>query len=108
MRFIWSFSSRLSRKFDELDVILGMDRLTLHDAAANCRRNIYILNTTASKLKLEIVLTICKSSNVFLEELSRLPSVKDVQFAIELVSRTSPILITLHRMGPTELKKLKA
>ncbi|KAA3483446.1 Gag-Pol polyprotein [Gossypium australe] len=44
----------------------------------------YILDTRVSELKLELVPTVCKFPNVFLEELSGLPPVKEVEFAIEL------------------------
>ena len=44
----------------------------------------------------------------FLDELSRLPPYRDVDFIIELHPGTSPISMTPHRMSPIELKELKA
>ena len=43
----------------------------------------------------------------FLDELSRLPPSRDVDFCIELYSGTSPISMTPHRMAPVELQELK-
>ena len=45
--------------------------------------------------------------NVFPDELSGLPSHKDVDFIIELHPVTSPISMTPHRMAPVELQELK-
>ena len=44
---------------------------------------------------------------VFLDELSRLPLYRDIDFVIELHLGISPIFMTLHRMAPTELQELK-
>ncbi|KAA3473528.1 Gag-Pol polyprotein [Gossypium australe] len=76
--------------FDEFDVILGMDWLTLHDAI------------------IESVPVVCEYLDVFPEELPRLPPIREVEFAIELVSGTSLISIAPYRMAPTELKEMKA
>ena len=50
---------------------------------------------------------ICGYENVFPDELSGLPSHRDVDFTIELHLGTSPISMTLHRMAPAELQELK-
>ncbi|KAA3483732.1 DNA/RNA polymerases superfamily protein [Gossypium australe] len=68
----------------------------------------YVLDTKVSESKIESVLVLCEYSDVFLEELLGLPPIREVEFAIELVPRTSPISIALYRMDPIELKELKA
>ena len=50
---------------------------------------------------------VCEYVDVFLEELSRLPPHRDVEFIIKLRPRTSPISMTSHRMAPIELQELK-
>jgi hypothetical protein len=50
---------------------------------------------------------VCEFSDVFLDELPGLPSDRDVEFAIELIPRTPPILKRPYRMPPNELTKLK-
>ncbi|KAA3458732.1 Gag-Pol polyprotein [Gossypium australe] len=122
--------------FDEFDVILGMDWLTLHDAVVNCRLKTielkcdngevlrvetdesgelpivissiaaqiyvrkgceayltYVLNTKMSELKPESVSIVYEYLDVFPEELPGLPPIREVDFGIDLVPGTSPILI---------------
>ena len=49
----------------------------------------------------------CEFSDVFLQDLLGLPPIRAIEFSIELVPGTSPILISLYRMAPVELKELK-
>ncbi|KAA3484593.1 reverse transcriptase [Gossypium australe] len=136
--------------FDEFDVILGMDWLTLHDVIVNYRRKTielkcqnnknlriesdelgglpivissmstqryvrkgcdaylaYALDTKVSKKKIESMPIVCEYPDVFPEELPGLPQVREVKFAIELVSGTSLIFIAPYKMALTELKELK-
>ncbi|KAA3462425.1 ty3-gypsy retrotransposon protein [Gossypium australe] len=110
--------------FDEFDVILGMDWLTLHDAVVNCRRKIielkfqryvrkgceaylaYILDTKVSESKIELVPIVFEFLNMFPEELPGLPPIREVEFAIELVPGTSPISIVPYVMALTEMKEV--
>ena len=46
---------------------------------------------------------VCEYEDVFLKELSGLPSHRDVDFIIELHPGTSPISMTSHRMMLIEL-----
>ncbi|KAG8499085.1 hypothetical protein CXB51_005500 [Gossypium anomalum] len=68
----------------------------------------YVLNTKMPKLKIESVSVVCEYQNVFLEELPGLPLIREIEFAIDLVPRTSLISITPYRMALTELKELKS
>ncbi|KAA3486309.1 Retrovirus-related Pol polyprotein from transposon 17.6 [Gossypium australe] len=77
--------------FDEFDIILGMDWLTVHD-------------TTYLRKGCEAYLAYVIDS----KELPRLPPVREVKFGIELAPGTTPILIAPYRMAPTKLKELKA
>ncbi|KAA3469980.1 DNA/RNA polymerases superfamily protein [Gossypium australe] len=65
-------------------------------------------NIQQCESKIESVPVVCEYSDVFPEELPGLPPIREVEFSIELVPRTSPILIAPYRMAPTELKELKA
>ncbi|KAA3470511.1 Gag-Pol polyprotein [Gossypium australe] len=67
----------------------------------------YVLDTKVSEKKIESVPVVCEYPDVFPEELSGLPPVREVKFAIELVLGTSPISIAPYRMALTELKELK-
>ncbi|XP_016721245.1 uncharacterized protein [Gossypium hirsutum] len=64
----------------------------------------YVLDTKVSESKLKLVPVVCEYPDVFPEELPRLLPVRKVEFPIELVPGTPPILITPYRMAPTELQ----
>jgi hypothetical protein len=53
------------------------------------------------------ILVVCESPDVFLDELPGLPPDREVEFAIELILGTPPILRRPYRMPPNELTKLK-
>ncbi|KAA3474170.1 Gag protease polyprotein-like protein [Gossypium australe] len=110
--------------FDNFDVIRGIDWLILHDAVNGVsvsveskNRNsainvisaltaqkfvwkgceaylVYMLDTKALESKLDSVPIVSGFAYVFPEKLPRLPPVKEIKFAIDLVSGTSPIPIT--------------
>ncbi|KAA3461267.1 gag protease polyprotein [Gossypium australe] len=61
-----------------------------------------------TELRIESVLIACEYPDVFLEELSGLPPVREIEFGIELAPGTTPISIAPYRMAPIELKELKA
>ncbi|XP_040930148.1 uncharacterized protein [Gossypium hirsutum] len=89
--------------FDEFDVILGMDWLDVHDVITNCGSKYmrkgyeaylaFVLNSKESELKIELVPIVREYPDVFSEELPGLPIVREVEFGIELVPRTTPISI---------------
>ncbi|XP_052484839.1 uncharacterized protein LOC128039939 [Gossypium raimondii] len=68
----------------------------------------YVMGSKVSKLKIGSVHVVFEYSDVFPKELLGLPAIKEVEFAIKLVPRTSPILIAHYKMTATELKELKA
>ncbi|KAA3473169.1 gag-pol polyprotein [Gossypium australe] len=68
----------------------------------------YVLNTKMSKLKLESVLVVSEYPVVFPEELLGLPSIREVEFGIDLEPGTSPMLVAPYRMASTKLKELEA
>ncbi|KAA3481121.1 zf-CCHC domain-containing protein/RVP_2 domain-containing protein [Gossypium australe] len=126
--------------FDEFDIILGMDWLTMHDVIVNCGRKIiklkcesgdilrigsdesnnllvvissmtawkyirkgceaylaFMLNTKGSELKNESVPVVCEYLDVFPEELTGLPPIREVEFGIDLIP--VPHLFRLLRIG---------
>ncbi|KAA3462244.1 Transposon Ty3-I Gag-Pol polyprotein [Gossypium australe] len=100
--------------FNDFDVILGMWWLTLHDAVVNCRRKTVIwlmlklIELTVSPTLFLLYQFRNLSEKDVKQELLGLPPIRDVEFAIELVPRNSPISISLYRMAPTKLKEGKA
>ncbi|KAG8503464.1 hypothetical protein CXB51_001447 [Gossypium anomalum] len=68
----------------------------------------YVLDSKESEKKLETVPIVCEFPDVFPKELPGLLPIREVEFSIELVPRTTPISIALYRMALTELKELKS
>ncbi|KAA3470900.1 RNA-directed DNA polymerase-like protein [Gossypium australe] len=83
--------------FDEYDVILGMDWLTMYSAIVNCRRKIVELKCQNNEIiriesndlnnlpvvissikKIKIVPVVCEYPDVILEELSGLPPIREI------------------------------
>ena len=68
----------------------------------------YVLDSKMNDKKVESMPVICEFSNVFPEELPGLLPIREVEFGIELVPGTTPILIAPYRMALIELKELKS
>ncbi|KAG8491325.1 hypothetical protein CXB51_014463 [Gossypium anomalum] len=111
--------------FDEFDLILGMDWLTLHDALVNCKwkttdlrcKNDEIVRIGSSDLNgLLAVISLMKALSIvrkgyeayFAYVIDSRVSEKEVEFGIVLVPGITPILIAPYRMAPIELKELKS
>nr|GFA86564.1 putative reverse transcriptase domain-containing protein [Tanacetum cinerariifolium] len=56
--------------------------------------------------RLEDVLVICDFSDVFLEDLLRLPPPRQVEFEIELVPEATTVARVPYRLAPSEMKEL--
>ena len=50
---------------------------------------------------------ICDFPDVFPEELPGLPPIREIEFKIDLVPGTNPILIPPYRLAPVELEELR-
>jgi hypothetical protein len=57
--------------------------------------------------KLEDILVVCEYTDVFPDDLPRMPPDQDIEFVIELQPGTAPISKRPYRMPPKELAKLK-
>ncbi|KAA3480276.1 Retrotransposon protein [Gossypium australe] len=68
----------------------------------------FVMNAKETELKIELVLIVCEYPDVFPEEFPGLPLVREVEFGIKLAPGTAPISVAPYKMGPTELKELKA
>jgi hypothetical protein len=65
------------------------------------------LTCATQVVELAKISVVCEFSNVFPDELPGLPPDRDVEFGIELVLGTAPILRRPYRMPPDELAELK-
>ena len=67
----------------------------------------YVIDTKKAEPTLLDTLIVCDYPNVFPEELPGLPPLREIEFAIDVVSGATPASITPYRMAPMELKELK-
>jgi hypothetical protein len=96
----------------DLDVILGMDWLGMHDAKIPCaKRTVLLAGPKGEKIELvadppsdavgsvhlldcntlEDIRVVCEYPDVFPEELPGMPPDRDVEFVIDLLPGTAPI-----------------
>lgn len=68
----------------------------------------YILDTQVSESKITQVATMREFVNVFLEELPRISSIREVEFIIDFVLGSAPIFIAPSIMAPSKLKEFKS
>jgi hypothetical protein len=113
---------------DSVDIILGTDWLTKHQAVIDiAARAIEVHSPTCGETTLflpdqgctrscafvmiespvERIPVVCDYPDVFPDELLGMPPDRDIEFAIELQPRTAPISKRPYRMPPAELAELK-
>jgi hypothetical protein len=110
-----------------IDVILGMDWLSLHDCHIGCADKVVHLTNpdgvqvtchtkgsgpdpmvfSMESRTIEEVPVACEYPDVFLEELPGMPPDRDIDFAIDLIPETAPIAKRPYRMAASELAELK-
>jgi hypothetical protein len=112
----------------DLDVILGMDWLGMHEATIQCAKRIVLLiGPKGDKIELvadpplgaggsvqqlddkslEDIKVVCEYPDVFPEELPGMPPDRDFEFVIDLLPGTAPISKRPYRMSSTQLLELK-
>ncbi|XP_070018077.1 uncharacterized protein [Nicotiana sylvestris] len=73
-----------------------------------CLGLLAIVNDTRKEtVSIENVPVVREFSDVFPEDLPGLPPVREIDFGIDLIPDTQPILIPPYRMAPAELRELK-
>ena len=65
-------------------------------------------DTQAENITIDSVPVVREFADVFPEDLPGLPSMREIEFSIDLVLGTQPISIPPYRMAPAELRELKA
>ena len=71
------------------------------------RTSLAALQAEEKSLTVEMVPVVCEYPHVFLEELPRLPLVREVEFGIEVMSGTALISKKTYRMALIEMSELK-
>nr|GEW86779.1 retrotransposon protein, putative, Ty3-gypsy subclass [Tanacetum cinerariifolium] len=123
------YANLFSLDMYDFDIILGMDWLINHRATIVCHTKsvifgdldkpefIYqdshlgllasLMDTSSDGPSLKTHPIVQDFSDVFPEELPRIPPEREVEFVIELISGTQPISKAPYRIAPIELKELK-
>ncbi|KAA3487882.1 Gag protease polyprotein-like protein [Gossypium australe] len=117
---IWGYyfpANLMLLPFDDFDLNLGMDWLTEHDIILKCQDSDlvcvnacgtgYATNIILALLAQKLIRKVKELADVFPDELLGLPSIREVEFVIELVLGIAPILIAPYKMATIELKELK-
>ncbi|XP_070008077.1 uncharacterized protein [Nicotiana sylvestris] len=108
----------------DFDVIIGMDWIYTCFDKLNCRTRTVrfefpnepvvewnednvVMDTDAEAPILESVPGLNEFPDVFPDELPRIPPDKEIDFGINVIPVTQPILIPPYRITPAELKELK-
>ncbi|KAA3480232.1 DNA/RNA polymerases superfamily protein [Gossypium australe] len=131
-RFVFS-ADLMELPFRKFNLILGMDWLVEHHVGLDCEskrvtfkvgdgdevvmvdeRRDYLSNLISALVAENIVESVVEGirtvkdfPNVFLKELPRLPSDREVQFRINVLSGTTLMPVAPYRIAPNELKELK-
>nr|GFB06198.1 hypothetical protein [Tanacetum cinerariifolium] len=111
------------------DVIIGMDLLCNHKAKIICHKKVVrtplpdgmvlrvlrerpkekarlLMSTKASDKKQEEIIVVIDFPRVFLDDLSGLPPLEDIEFRMELIPRAVPVVNSPYRLAPSELEEL--
>jgi hypothetical protein len=113
---------------ESVDIILGTNWMNLHQVVLDMASRIVEVNSpfygnftlilpnqgstqscafSMTKLPLKKIPVVCEYVDVFHDELPGMPPDRDIEFAIELQPRTTPISKRPYRMPPAELAELK-
>jgi hypothetical protein len=111
-----------------IDLILGMDWMTQHQAVIQCKEKMVVLTTPkGDKISVDVTVqapptamvnqldnevnpqdhVVEEFPDVFPEDLPGMPPDRDIEFIIELLPGTAPIAKRPYRMGVNELEELK-
>ncbi|GJY11083.1 putative reverse transcriptase domain-containing protein [Tanacetum coccineum] len=111
------------------DVIIGMDWLFNHKAEIICHEKVVriplldgkvlrvlgekpeekmrqLMSAKAKEKKQEEIMVVRDFPEVFLDDLSGLPLVREIEFRIELVPGAMPVVKSPYRLAPSELEEL--
>jgi hypothetical protein len=113
----------------DIDAIFGMNWLRVYGVVLDLKRRIVELKLPSSKDRMSLLMSsvpalpvathaeaspdfasipmVCEFSDVFPEDLPRLPPDRDVEFTIELEPGTAPISQCPYRMAPKKLAEIK-
>ncbi|GJZ80413.1 hypothetical protein Tco_0645407 [Tanacetum coccineum] len=66
----------------------------------------HLMSTKAKEQKQEEIVVVRYIPEVFLDDLSRLPPIQEIEFRIELIPRAIPVAKSPYRLAPSEMEEL--
>ncbi|GJS83280.1 putative reverse transcriptase domain-containing protein [Tanacetum coccineum] len=119
----------LPTRLGSFDVIVGMDWLSYHRAVIDCYEKIVCIPLSngetlevqgerpekdpgslacikADEKKLDDIQVVRDSPEVFPDDLSGLPPVREIEFRIDLIPGASPVVKSPYRLAPSEMLEL--
>ncbi|GJZ17113.1 putative reverse transcriptase domain-containing protein [Tanacetum coccineum] len=83
------------------DVIIGMDWLSNYKAEIVCHEKVVRIPLPDGK-----IVVVRDFPEVFSDDLSGLPPIREIKFRIELIPRETPVAKSPYRLAPSELEEL--
>ncbi|GKA77903.1 putative reverse transcriptase domain-containing protein [Tanacetum coccineum] len=119
----------LPTRLGSFDVIIGMDWLSYHRAIIDCCEKIILFSSKrqdslnprrevrkedpvslacikANEKKLDDIRIVRDFSEVFPDDLSGLPPVRELEFRVDLIPGASPVVKSPYRLAPSEMLEL--
>ncbi|GKD08399.1 putative reverse transcriptase domain-containing protein [Tanacetum coccineum] len=116
---------------ESFDVIIGMDWLSNHKAEIICHEKVvrillpngkvlrvigerpdkkirHVMSAKAKEQKQEEIVVVRDFPEVFLDDLSGLPPIREIKFQIELVPGAIPVVKSPYRLAPSKMKELSS
>nr|GEY22348.1 putative reverse transcriptase domain-containing protein [Tanacetum cinerariifolium] len=119
----------LPTRLGSFDVIVGMDWLSYHRAVIVCYEKIVRISLPngeileihgerpekdskslscikADEVRLDDIRTVCDFLEVFPDDLTGLPPVREIEFRIDLIPGALPVVKSPYRLAPSEMQEL--
>ncbi|GJT81653.1 putative reverse transcriptase domain-containing protein [Tanacetum coccineum] len=105
-------------KLGSFDIVIGMDWLSKYHARIICDEKVVhipingetliirVMEKKSDEKRLKDILVVIEFLEVFPEDLLGLPPVRQVEFQIDLIPRTTPIAQAPYRLAPSEMQEL--
>nr|GFA98265.1 hypothetical protein [Tanacetum cinerariifolium] len=107
-------------KLGSFDIVIGMDWLSKYHAKLICDEKVVhipiedetlvirgqLIEKKSDEKRLENIPIVREFPDVFPEELPGLPSVRQVEFQIDLIPRAAPVARAPYRLAPSEMQEL--
>ncbi|GJU12449.1 putative reverse transcriptase domain-containing protein, partial [Tanacetum coccineum] len=99
-------------KLGSFDVVIGMDWLSKYHARIIYNEKVVHILINGETLiirgdkRLEDILVVREFLEIFPEDLSGLPPVRQVEFQIDLIPRAAPVARAPYRLAPSEMQEL--